>query len=89
MRLKVVGVICPDCGEAMDYVGKLCMQDTWIGYTRQAWCNCDPSRPFSGRSWLLLYNERKIFVGIVPGDDPFLRSAGNRIWQHHSDDIPF
>lgn len=89
MKLRTVGVICPDCGDPMSYVGKLSWSDAWLGYTRQAWCNCDTVRSFESRSWLLLYNERKIFVGIVPGTFVFLVSAGNRIHEHPGGDIPF
>jgi len=89
MKLRTVGVICPDCGEKMTYMGQLSQSDAWIGYTREAWCNCDTDRSFASRSWLLLYNERRIFVGIVPGTFIFLTSAGNRVHFSGDGDIPF
>lgn len=85
MKLKFVGMICPDCGEEIRYVGPKCEQDTWIGYTRMIWCiawnHCEH------RAWILLFDKRKRFVGIVAGDDSFLRMAGNRIYD--VDEIPF
>ena len=88
MKLRTVGVICPDCGQPMGYLGPRSTQDTWLGYTRRAWCACN-NGVRDLRSWILLYDEQKIFVGIIPGTDRFLQSAGNRIWTADDEEIPF
>ena len=87
MKLRVRGVICPDCGNKMDFLGSLCYQDTWMGYTRLAWCNCN-YESYEDRCYLILYDDNKRFVGIVPGGPEFLGSAGNRVNHFGDGDIP-
>lgn len=87
MKLKVVGVICPLCGEcAVGCLGQLTQQDSWIGYTRSFYHGCQPTT--FNQHYMLLYDEHKTFVGIIPGNWEFLTSAGNRVWEHDDEDIP-
>lgn len=90
MKLRTINILCPLCGDPASWLGKLSQQDTWIGYTRLAWCNEHRELPFDERTWLVLFDERKVLVGIIPGADGFLMTAGNRV--HFYDDngeIPF
>jgi hypothetical protein len=88
-KLKVTGVLCPVCRKPMTYLStQFTYQDTFLGYTKRAWCN-DCVGPFEQRSWTLLYSLRRQFITIIPGTDWFLNSAGNRVHIHDSDEIPF
>lgn len=88
-RLTVTGVLCPVCRKPMTYLStQFTEHDTWIGYTKQAWC-VECVGPFENRCWTLLYSVRRKFITIVPGTDWFLNSAGNRVHIHDSEDIPF
>jgi hypothetical protein len=87
MRLRFLGMICPDCGEPASYMSALAARATWIGYTRMVWCNCDSTRRFEQRSWILLFDERRKFIGVVSGDEWFLINAGDRM--RDVDEIPF
>jgi len=84
MRLKFVGMICPDCGDPVTYVSPLKWDDCWLGYVREVWCNCDTERHFEARAWLILFDRDRRFVGVVPGSKLLLSHAGQRVGE-----IPF
>lgn len=87
MKLRTVGVLCPLCGGFM-HLGSLAQQDTWLGYTRAAFCPCE-GRDTPGAVYTLLFDEKYRFKTMIPGGDLFLSSAGNRVHIHDDDEIPF
>jgi len=84
MKARAVGVICPLCGDPVKKLGYWTAQDCWIGYTVNFYHGCQPDS--FNQSYILLYDEHKKFVGIIPGDFQFLMSAGNRIYEHDDDE---
>lgn len=86
MKAKAIGVICPLCGEEVQQLGQLTQQDPWMGYTRSFYHGCQPDGFNQG--YLVLYDEQKAFISVIPGDWLFLISAGNRVYEH-DDEIPF
>jgi len=87
-KLRTVGVICPACGYEMD-VERLYHSSSWLGYFREAVCHfcqqCESNT--TAMRCILLYDERKVFVTIIPGRSTFLDLAGG-LWPT-DEDIPF
>lgn len=92
MRLRIVGCLCPDCGEeARRYDRKRHRLDWWMGYAY----GCDCSGCLS--SWWVLYQDSDdyyagsyggTFRGIVRADGG-VDAAGGVEWVRDVDEIPF
>ncbi len=86
MKLKVVGLICIECGE---HVGtQYRASDTegcWMGHVRHFHCYV------CKRGYLLLFDEQRRFVSVLIGPFPWadLRSAGMTEYEPRDGDIPF
>lgn len=85
MRLKVVGMICPQCGEqAHVYPGRRRLYSGWLGhfyFCACYWCH---------QAYLILFDQDCKFVAIVPNDGITERSGTlTAAGELQSEEIPF
>lgn len=90
MKLRFVGAICPDCGEISGI-------DEWYGpqprrRTHSGWSGYYYTVTFCCGIYLILFDENRRFVGVVPNhghteESGILVGGGER--QRDVDEIPF
>jgi len=87
MKARAVGIICPLCGDAAPLQRFMTWSDCWMGYTRSFYHGCQPDG--FNQEYLLLYDEQKAFIGIIPGSWSWISSAGIPVHDSNDEDIPF